>query len=177
MEIKGKIDSHSRFYLTIALDDLYDFTEVMDKPLTIKLAPVRANRSLDSNAYFHVLCDKLRQVLNISMARCKNHLIADYGQIEYVEDQPVYIKTTIPEERMIEREEIHTKCVRVAEENGQDVYFYRIYRGSHTYNTKEMAQLIEGTIQECKEQGIETATPAELKQMAILWETKNNGKK
>ena len=73
---------------------------------------------------------------------------------------------------MIEREEIHTKCVKVEVENDKEVYFYRIYRGSHTYNTKEMAQLIEGTIQECKAQGIETATPAELKQMQMLWEQK-----
>ena len=37
----------------------------------------KERRSLDSNSYFHVLCDKLRQKMTppLSMAACKNHLI------------------------------------------------------------------------------------------------------
>ena len=131
----------------------------------------REKRSLDSNAYFHVLCDKLRQKLGMSMSRCKNHLIADYGQIEYLaEGEPLIYKTNAPEERMMELETPHTKCIKVSEENGRQVFFYRVYRGSHTYNSAEMAQLIDGTVAECKEQGIETATPMELARMAALWE-------
>jgi len=133
----------------------------------------RERRSLDSNAYFHVLCDKLRQKLGMSMARCKNHLIADYGQVEYLEEgEPLIYKTNAPEDRMMELETTHTKCVKVTEENGHMVYFYRVYRGSHTYNSQEMAQLIDGTIQECRAQDIETATPNELARMAANWEKK-----
>lgn len=130
-------------------------------------------RSLDSNAYFHVLCDKLRQKLGMSLARCKNHLIADYGQIEYIDEEctePMIYKTNAPEDYMMELETLHTKCVKVTEENGKTVYFYRVYRGSHTYNTTEMARLIDGTVAECKEQGIETETPDEIARMQALWE-------
>lgn len=131
----------------------------------------KEKRSLDANAYFHVLCDKLRQKLGISMARCKNHLIADYGQIQYLPDgAPMIYKTNAPEEYMLELETIHTKCVKVAEENGKEVYFYRLYRGSHEYDTKEMAQLIDGTVSECKAVGIESATPNEIARMEALWE-------
>ena len=134
---------------------------------------VAKKRSLDSNAYFHVLCDKLRQKLGMSLARCKNHLIADYGQIEYIDEEctePMIYKTNAPEDYMMELETLHTKCVKVTEENGKTVYFYRVYRGSHTYNTTEMAHLIDGTVAECKEQGIETATPDEIARMQALWE-------
>jgi hypothetical protein len=134
----------------------------------------KERRSLDSNAYFHVLCDKLRQKLGISMSRCKNHLIADYGQIQYIDDTPMIYKTNAPEEYMMELETMHTKLIKVTEENGKEVYFYRIYRGSHTYNTAEMSKLIDGTVQECKQIGIETATPAELARMAALWERKQS---
>lgn len=127
-------------------------------------------RSLDSNAYFHVLCDKLRQKLGISMARCKNHLIADYGQFQYIGDEPMIYKTNAPEDYMMELETLHSKCVKVTEENGKTVYFYRIYRGSHEYSTSEMARLIDGTIEECKAQGIETATPNQIAEMQRLWE-------
>ena len=131
----------------------------------------KEKRSLDANAYFHVLCDKLRQKLGISMARCKNHLIADYGQIQYLPDgAPMIYKTNAPEEYMLELETIHTKCVKVTEENGKEVFFYRLYRGSHEYDTKEMSQLIDGTVQECKAVGIETATPDEIARMEALWE-------
>lgn len=131
----------------------------------------REKRSLDANAYFHVLCDKLRLKLGISMSRCKNHLIADYGQIQYLPDgAPMIYKTNAPEDYMAELETIHTKCVKVTKENGKEVFFYRLYRGSHEYDTKEMSQLIDGTVQECKAVGIETATPDEIARMEALWE-------
>lgn len=130
----------------------------------------RRKRSLDSNAYFHVLADKLRQKLGISMARCKNHLIADYGQILYLGDEPMIYKTNAPEDYMMELETLHTKCVKVTTENGREVFFYRVYRGSHEYNTEEMSRLINGTVEECKAQGIETATPDEIARMQALWE-------
>ena len=132
----------------------------------------RRKRSLDSNAYFHVLADKLRQKLGISMARCKNHLIADYGQILYLGDEPMIYKTNAPEEYMMELETLHTKCVKVTTENGREVFFYRVYRGSHEYNTEEMSRLINGTVEECKAQGIETATPDEIARMQALWESR-----
>lgn len=134
----------------------------------------KKKRSLDSNAYFHKLCDLLRQKLGISMARCKNHLIADYGQIQYLPDgsQMIY-KTNAPEDWMMELETLHTKLVKVTEENGKEVYFYRVYRGSHTYNSAEMSKLIDGLVEECKQVGIETATPEQLARMAALWERKH----
>lgn len=159
--ITGKPNELVLYLMQVDREKIFDLSEHKD---------IR-RRSLDSNSYFHVLCDKLRQKLGISMARCKNQLIADYGQIEYIDEQPMIYKTNAPEEYMMELETIHTKCVKVTEENGKDVYFYRIYRGSHTYNTAEMAKLIEGTIQECKAQDIETASPAELEHMQKLWES------
>lgn len=41
---------------------------------------------------------------------------------------------------------------------------YKLLRGSHTYNSEEMARLITGLISECKDAGIsdaEIATPDE----------------
>ena len=134
----------------------------------------KERRSLDSNSFFHTLCDKLRQKLGISMARCKNHLIADYGQIQYIDDEPMIYKSNAPEDFMMEQETIHTKLIKVTEEKGKEVFFYRIYRGSHTYNTAEMSKLIDGTIQECKQLGIETATPEELARMAALWQKRQS---
>lgn len=142
---------------------------IKDKKLRIKVVQFREKRSLNANSYFHVLCDKLRQKLNISMARCKNYLIASYGQIDYIDGEPIIYKTNAPEEYMVELEKLHTKCIKVSTEKGSKVYYYRIYRGSHTYDSSEMSKLIDGTIQECELQGIETITPAEVERMIKQW--------
>ena len=160
--ITGKANALVMYLMQADRGKIWDLTEHKENK----------KRSLDSNAYFHVLCDKLRQKLNISMARCKNHLIADYGQIEYIDEEPMIYKTNAPEDYMMELETIHTKCVKVSEENGHPIFFYRIYRGTHTYNTEEMAKLIKGTVEECKAQDIETATPEEIAHMQALWEQK-----
>ena len=144
-----------------------------DKEQLWDLAKHREKRSLDANSYFHVLCDKLRLKLGISMARCKNQLIADYGQVMYLEDGvPLIYKTNADEDYMLELETIHTKCLKVTKENGRLVYFYRVYRGSHTYDSAEFNTLLQGCIQECQQQDIDTATPAEIARMIEMWEQK-----
>ena len=151
-----------------------DIEKLKDKRLRIKITEYKEKRSLDSNAYFHVLCDKLRQKLRISMARCKNHLIADYGQVMYLEDNiPLIYKTNAPPEYIAELEEPHLLLVKTEVEKGKEVYFYRMYRGSHTYNTAEMSRLIDGTIEECKAQGIETLTPEQIERMLSAWQPKS----
>lgn len=148
--------------------------QAVDNPgVVYDLSVHKEKRSLDSNSYFHVLCDKLRQKLGISMARCKNQLITDYGQIMYLEEGvPLIYKTNAPPEYVQELEEPHLKLVKTTIEKNKEVYFYRMYRGSHTYNSTEMAKLIEETVATCKEQGINTATPAEIAHMQELWERK-----
>jgi hypothetical protein len=141
-----------------------------DKTWVLEEYKEKKKRSLNANNYFHKLCDMLRQKLNMSMACCKNHLITSYGQIEYIDGEQMIYKTNAPVEYMQELESVHSSCVKIAEENGKEVYFYRLYRGSHTYNTAEMAKLIDGTVGECKEQGIETETPDKIKEMLALWE-------
>lgn len=144
-------------------------TSVCKEDVDIRIVKHRKKRSLDSNAYFHVLCEKLRQALNISFASCKNDLITSYGQMWLIEENPWIYKTNAPPEFIKEREEVHMKFIKAGDEN---TYFYRVYRGSHTYDTKEMALLIEGTVGECKVHGIETATPDELARMNAMWEKK-----
>ena len=54
-----------------------------------------------------------------------------------------------------------------------NAFWYRGYKGSHELNTAEMAKLIDGTVYECKEAGIETLTPNELERMKGLWHERN----
>lgn len=147
--------------------------EIKDSRLSIEAAVYREKRSLNANSYFHVLVGKLADKLRISKPRCKNILLHRYGQpLLLDDDQPAVIKTNIEPDKMLELEEPHCFPCGSKEENGVETTFYKVARNSRTYNTLEMSILIDGTVDECKDQGIETLTPAELTKLKSLWGAK-----
>lgn len=157
--------------LTLAVNENIDGIEELNgKDLRIRIVKATKPRSLDANAYFHVLCDRLRMKLGVSMAKMKNMLITSYGQIEYLDEGvPIIYKTNAPPERILELEEAHMKFMKQGEDGA---YWYKVYRGSHTYDSHEMHILLEGTIAEAQEQGIETMTPNEVRRMEEIWKAK-----
>lgn len=177
MELTGKAVGASldfdtnRFRITFEVNENdvvkseYDKLRGYDK-LKIKAVRYTQRRSLDANAYFHVLVGKIADALTISKAKAKNVLICKYGQPQLLPDGSIMVyKTNAPEEFMWEQESIHAIPVKYEEK----ATFYKIYRGSHTYDTKEMSVLIDGTVADAKELGIETATPTELAEMKERW--------
>ena len=177
MNLTGRLCEVSRDFITrkpmvkFLVNENLDGIESFDgKDLTIKVNKQTKPRSLDANAYFHVLCDRLREKMNMSMACMKNHLITSYGQIEYIDEgMPAAFKSNIPFEKMQELETPHLRFVKMSDDGN---YMYYLYRGSHTYNVQEMHQLLEGTIQEARDCGIETRTPDEIRKMEMLWNIK-----
>ena len=177
MELTGKAvgasldfdTNHFRITFDVNESDVvrseYDKIKQYDK-LKIKAVRYTQKRSLDANAYFHVLVGKIADSLTISKARAKNVLICKYGQPQLLPDGNIMVyKTNAPEEFMWEQEAIH--CIPVKYDG--NATFYKVYRGSHTYDTKEMSILIDGTVADAKELGIETMTPAELAEIKARW--------
>lgn len=122
-------------------------------------------RSLTANAYFHVLVGKIANCVRSSDVEVKNRLIREYGEWMYINDTiPTYAVKEDMVEAMLKMEGIHWVVIdRVDVEDGRVALGLK--RGSHTYNSKEMARLIDGTVQEAKDLGIETLPPAELERM------------
>ena len=145
---------------------LVTFLMNQDRARLWDLKEHKERRSLNANSYFHVLCDKLRQYNGVTMARQKNELLAAYGQLEYLDGEQVYFKSQIPPEKLLEQEHLHLQFITFK----NDGYFYRVCRGSHTYDTAEMSALLDGVIEDCKSCGIETATPEEIERMKQLYE-------
>jgi len=173
VDLTGKISGLGRAYesgkpvLSFEVDEEpVGIEELKDVELAIKITKKRGLRSLDSNAYFHVLRNKLADALRLSKPRMKNILIGRYGQPEMIDGVQVETEGNIPPDFMLEQESLHCTYLGMHGNNHR----YRINRGSHTYDTREMSILIDGTIEECKAQGIETATPDQLARMAALWE-------
>lgn len=147
--------------------------EIKDSKLSIEVEQYKEKRSLNANSYFHVLVGKLADTLRISKPRCKNIMLHRYGQPYLLDDDSqAVIKTNMPPSEMLELEEPHCFPCGSKEENGLEITFYKVARNSRTYNSREMAILIDGTVSECKEQNIETLPPEQIEKMKMLWESR-----
>ncbi len=179
MESIGRLSGLAKNWLSghweITFDCDKDITEEYQRlagkdNLELTIKEHREKRSLDANAYFHVLVGKIADQQGISKARTKNMMICRYGQPIILEDGHYMIyKTNAPTDYMWEQESIHAIPVKYDIENGNEVTFYKIYRGSHEYNSKEMSILIDGVVSEAKELGIETMTPNQIERMKAAW--------
>ena len=144
------------------------FTQDRDKVFTI--SEFRRKRSLSANAYFHVLVDKIAEKMRLSHTEVHNMMIADWGRVDE-ELSTIIMDDEIPWEKVKAihlRPTTHTQVL----DNGKLYRVYLVMRGSHTYNSLEMAHLIDGTVQEAKKQGIETLPPQELERLKQAWDVK-----
>lgn len=144
------------------------FTQDRDKVFTI--SEFRRKRSLNANAYFHVLVDKIAEKMRLSHTEVHNMMIADWGRVDE-ELSTIIMDDEIPWEKVKAihlRPTTHTQVL----DNGKLYRVYLVMRGSHTYNSLEMAHLIDGTVQEAKKQGIETLPPQELERLKQTWDVK-----
>lgn len=127
----------------------------------------RDRRSLDANAYFWTLCNKLALYQRLTPGEVYRHLVRDIGGN----------KTII----CVKNEAVESLCAGW-EHNGlgwitetfpskiEGCTNVTLTYGSSTYDTKQMSELIDAVVFECKEQGIETLTPAELERMKQEWQ-------
>ena len=146
------------------------YEELKDcEKLSLEIKKYRRKRSLDANAYHWVLVGKLANVLGMSNAEVHNMALRGYGQPEIYEGKGVYM--TIPDtdearHKVDNAMDYHLSPTSQVREGNDGVMYrtYKLMRGSHTYNTEEMARLIDGMVTLCKEAGIpdaEIATPDE----------------
>ena len=157
-----------KFRITFEVDAIDEIRGMEQSPLTITVKRSSMKRSLNANAYFLVLVGKIAEAVEISKAQAKNILLAKYGQREITPTGPLIISVRSDVD-MMNREDIHTAPVGYGTANGHDFIHYAIVRGSHTYDTREMAALIDGTVSDAKELGIETLSPDELERIKQAW--------
>ena len=181
MEIKCKICSAHHDYgsrkniiiLETENNCIEHATALIGKTVRAVLKQWRNKRSLDANAYYWVLLGKVADVLDTSTTELHNLMLSRYGQFEIMDNSILtcIMLDTVPWQKL---DYIHLKpttATRVLDD--KKLYrVYRVMRGSHTYNSKEMSILINGLVDEAKELGIETMPPEELERIIKLWQPK-----
>lgn len=138
----------------------------------------REKRSLDSNAFYWLLIGKLARKLHVSTARLHNLMLREcappYLIDGHIAMQPIP-DTEQAENQVLESSTYHLKPTAgiITGNDGQAYRWYVVLCGSSTFNSVEMNALIARIVEACDEQGIQTATPDELAEMAALWEKHN----
>lgn len=177
METRGKIESITRDWrsekliIGFLVDSIpTDLEDLQGKELDIVARVHREKRSLNANAYFHVLSGRIAEVNGTSLNHEKNRLIREYGQYEIIDGMiPTLMAKGKYEDKMLDMEGVHLKVV----ERPGEMVKMAVMRGSHTYDTAEMSRLIDATVEEAKELKIETMTPDQLERMKSAWTKRN----
>lgn len=150
--------------------------ELDDKEYTLTITKKRKGRSINANNYSWLLTDKLSDALivrGVKLSKDEMHaeMIFRYGQPALDENGTPIIISALQGVKITDfcpyAKEIGSGTVK-----DKEFTHYRIYRGSHTYDTREMSVFISGIIEECKEQDIPTETPEEINRMLSLMEGK-----
>lgn len=137
-----------------------------DKEFVLDIKEKRKKRSLDANAYYWVLCNKVAEAANVEVSTVYWEHVKEIGGNSTI---VCVMKKAVDAfceswhrnglgwvtERMPSKIE---GCVNVV-----------CYYGSSTYDTVQMSRLIGLAIQDCKEYGIEYMTPRELGELLAAW--------
>ena len=148
--------------------DISDLKAVIanGKMLEVEIHQQKKKRSLDSNSYCWVLCQKIAEAIHSTKELVYKKVIRDVGQFEIV---PIKAEAV---ERWIEvwNGKGLGWFAEVMEDSKLPGYKKVIsYYGSSVYDTREMSVLLDEIVSQCKELGIETMTPAQLQELKSSW--------
>lgn len=172
MESKARIISISKnlisgkFNVSFAVDSIADLEELKDSELRLIVKKWRKKRSLDANAYFWVLLDKLAVVLKIP----KDELYRGYVRNIGGNNETICVQNKAVDRLIDGWQHNGTGWISdTSESKIEGCTNVTLYHGSSTYDTEQMSRLIDAVVQDCKAVGIETMTPQELEQMLGAW--------
>ena len=123
----------------------------------------KEKRSLNANNYYWELVTQLGNVLGMDKEWLHFLLLQKYGQSEMI--------SVIADIDMKDYLKYYTEAGESVL-NGKTFKHYKVYKGSSEMDRKEMSILINGLVEECHIQGVETKTPAEINSLLERWNNK-----
>ena len=127
----------------------------------------RKKRSLDANAYCWVLINSIADALRITPKEIYRQAILDIGgNYEII---PIKEEAVQKFKEIWEAQGLGWPCVDMGKSKIHGYRNLRAYYGSSTYDTRQMSQLIDNLVQDCKALDIETLTPDKLALLKEGW--------
>lgn len=201
MDLKGRIENLYRDFKTgkwnilLSLENYpaEEINDLLDCEIAIRLNKCRNKRSLDANAYFYVLVNKIAERAKLSDIEVHDKLLSqnlayviENGAVDWIvadwkSNAHRLVKLAVTEHGKQQFKYYYDSLQDVAlnKPNGEPYrdsegnpktsrIFWHI-KGSHEMDTKEMARLIDATVEEAKDLGIETMTPTDIEKMKQMW--------
>ena len=153
--------------------DLQELRDVLakGKVLAVEVKQYRKSRSLDSNSYLWTMCNKLAEKLStpkspITKDDVYREAIRKVGQFTILP-----IRNDAVEQWVYNWGAGRTGwvCENLGESKLEGYTNVMSYYGSSVYDSKAMSRLVDYVVEECKANGIETMTPAEIARMNEEW--------
>ena len=132
------------------------------KPGEYEITTAKKKRSLNANAYAWQLMTKIGDALRKSKEEIYLDMLKDYGQGGAISVQEKFTEN-------FKRTYKYHESLGKSELKGKMFEHFRFWVGSSDYSTEEMSIFIDGIVQEAKQLGIETLTPAELARLKDEW--------
>lgn len=145
-----------------------DYEKLRETDVSVDLKKYRQKRSLDANAYFHCLVGKISEAVNLGFEEVKTNLVTEYGAFER-DDEGLKVGFKLPTSVDVSKIYRYVKHFDTRVENGKVFNCYIVFKHTHLMDSKEMSRLIDGTVQEAKQLGIETLPPYRLAAMVEEW--------
>lgn len=168
MRIKGFFTGASRdlqgnLIISFAVDDnsmtIKEFEEIKDNELDLEIDKHREKRSLNANAYFWKLCDQIAKKIESDKDSIYKLQLSRYG---------VFVDCQIWTQA-VEEFKRQFRYVEEFDDGYGETQLIRCYLGSSKYNTKEMSDLINGTVNDAQDLGIETWNQDEIDSLIKEW--------
>ena len=136
-----------------------------ENKLNVELKKYRQKRSLDANGYMWVLIREISKKINVEPKEIYREAISHMNTYDVLplKDEVV--------DRFIENWKSNGDgwiCEKIPSKLDGFTNI-RAYYGSSTFNTKEMSELIDSVIGECKNLGIETRSKSEVDSLLRSW--------
>ena len=119
----------------------------------------KKQRNNDQNAKYWKLLYKLSLKLGIGVHELHKQMLRDYSK-----QGPVCAPSTY-DMRGVKYYDVMSKFIK----DGVEFTSYQVYTPSHELRTDEFAILLDGLIQECEQQGIDTRSPDEIERDSKLY--------
>lgn len=132
----------------------------LDKNKIYEIKEVKRKRGLNSNSKYWKLINELSLKLRISVEKLHFEMLKNYSQ---------RYEILVPADKEIRGIEYYEKKSKITK-NGKEYIVYHVYTPSHELKTDEFAILLDGLIQACEEQGIDTRSPEEIKRDEVMYE-------
>ena len=181
MEFRAEIESVSQDLLTKEWRTVLKSEDRPEGDLrgekSVKITPYRHRRSLSANAYYWHLVGMVASSHKppTSNNRCHNVLLSRYGVPFLINGELVTAAIPDTDEALndaLENADYHLKPTSARKE-GKDGKMFRIcvvLQPSHTFNTAEFSNLLDGVISEAKDLGLETLPKEEVDRMMEAYE-------